>query len=270
MLGSGAAVAAGLLMERLGFPFGFAICFFLASLGFVLSYIFLGLTREPASILEEEPSRVAYRSSLFEIIRTDKNFTWFVVVRMLSQLAMMAFGFYTVYAVRHHGMNEFEAGLMMGAYTLAQIIVNPLMGWIGDRWDHTMVLKIGALAAALSALAAWLAPSLNWFYLVYILAGIANVAIWTIGMVMTLEFGKENERPAYIGLSNTLVAPVTILAPIFGGWLADATGYGYTFLVTAMFGLVTALVLHFMVRDPRHYPGESSASVLPDLKAEEE
>lgn len=89
-------------------------------------------------------------------------------------------------------------------------------------------------------------------------------------MVMTLEFGKDNERPAYIGLSNTLVAPFTILAPIFGGWLADATGYGYTFLVTAIFGLITALVLHFMVRDPRHVSGELSAPAFPDLKTEEE
>lgn len=163
LLASGAAVAAGFLMQRLGFPFGFAICFFLASLGLVVSYIFLGLTREPASLLEEQPSRVDYRSGLMEIIRRDKNFTWFIIVRMLSQLAMMAFGFYTVYAVRHHGMGEFEAGLMMGVYTLAQIIVNPLMGWISDRWDHTMVLKIGTIAATLSALTAWLAPDLTGF-----------------------------------------------------------------------------------------------------------
>jgi MFS family permease len=271
LLGSGGAVAAGFLLDRLGFPFGFAICFFIASAGMVASYISLGQTREPDSLpLIEETSRVSFRSSLFEILHRDKNFSAFILVRMLSQPAMMAFGFYTVYAVRHLGMDGIMAGLMLGVYTLAQIVINPLMGWMGDRWDHTTVLKVGALAASLSALAAWLAPSLNWFFLVFILAGVANVAIWTIGMAMTMEFGKESERPAYIGLSNTLVAPVTILAPIFGGWLADTAGYGYTFLVTALFGLVTALALHFLVRDPRRFPAEAAATMLPELKTNED
>jgi MFS family permease len=271
LLSSGGAVAAGFLMDRIGFPNGFAVCFFVASLALVVSYIFLGLTRELAiSVKVEDHSRVAYSSGLFNILRQDKNFSWFIVVRMLSQLATMAFGFYTVYAVRHFGMNEIVAGLMMGVYTLTQIIINPLLGWIGDRWDHPTALKIGSLAAFFSAIAAWLAPSLDLFYLVFFLTAIANVAIWIVGMAMTLEFGKEDERPAYIGLSNTLVAPITILSPIFGGWLADTAGYGYTFLVTALFGLVTALTLHLLVHDPRHFRIVATAPAIPEITTNEE
>jgi MFS family permease len=252
LLSSGAAIAAGFLLNKLGFPYGFAVCFFTASLGFIVSYIFVSLTREPESILvEEEHSQVSYRRSLVAILRRDNNFAWFIVVRILSQFAMMAFGFYTVFAVRHHGMNAIVAGFMMSVFTFGQIIVNPLMGWMGDRGDHTLVMKIGVLCASLSALIAWLAPSLDWFYLVFILAGVANVAVWTIGVAITLEFGKENERPAYIGLSNTLVAPFAIIAPIIGGWLADTVGYNYTFLANVIFGLVTVLVLQFFVQDPR-------------------
>ena len=68
---------------------------------------------------------------------------------------------------------------------------------------------------------------------------------------MTVEFGTEDERPIYIGLSNTLVAPIAILAPLFGGWLADAAGYQATFLFAAVGGLVTTAVLYFLVREPR-------------------
>lgn len=266
LLSSGAAISAGFLLNKLGFPNGFALCFFAASLVLIVSYFFLSLTREPQSILvEEEHSQVSYRRSLVAILRRDNNFAWFVVVRMLSQFAMMAFGFYTVFAVRQHGMNEIVAGFMMGVFTFGQIIVNPLMGWMGDRWDHTAVMKIGVLCASLSALVAWLAPSLNWFYLVFILAGIANVAVWTIGVALTLEFGKENERPAYIGLSNTLVAPFAIIAPILGGWLADAVGYKYTFLANVIFGLLTVLVLQFFVRDPRRASLQGPQEVLAEL-----
>ena len=104
----------------------------------------------------------------------------------------------------------------------------------------------------MSALIAWLAPSLGWFYLVFVLAGVANVAIWTIGLAVILEFGSEAERPLYIGLANTLVSPAIILAPFLGGWLADTMGFQATFAVSTLSGLVAALILHILIRDPRH------------------
>jgi MFS family permease len=103
-----------------------------------------------------------------------------------------------------------------------------------------------------SAILAWWAPNANWFYLVFILAGFANAALWTIPMAMTIEFCQESERPAYIGMANTLIAPFTFLAPLFGGWLADFAGFPATFLASAFFGLTTATVLHLAVSDPRH------------------
>jgi predicted MFS family arabinose efflux permease len=120
-------------------------------------------------------------------------------------------------------------------------------------------MSIGLASATLSALLAWQAVSIGWFFLVVILAGVANVAIWTITMAMTLEFGRPEERQAYIGLANTLVAPATILAPIFGGWLADRSGYPVTFLASGVCGVLTMLVFYMRLRDPR----KSGAMALP-------
>jgi len=50
------------------------------------------------------------------------------------------------------------------------------------------------------------------FYAVFFLEAIATVAIWTIPNALSVSFAKNvEERPLYIGLSNTLCAPVTIL-----------------------------------------------------------
>jgi predicted MFS family arabinose efflux permease len=98
---------------------------------------------------------------------------------------------------------------------------------------------------------AWQAVSLGWFYPIMILTGMANVAIWTIPLTLTAEFGDETERPIYIGLSNTLIAPATILAPIIGGWLADQFGYPVMFLCTAVAGLLTLLIFIFFFKEPR-------------------
>ena len=85
---------------------------------------------------------------------------------------------------------------------------------------------------------------------VFILAGIANVSIWTIGMAMSVGYGAEHERPVYIGLANTLVAPATILAPIVGGLIAGAKGFSATFAWSAVISLGVVLILATVVRDP--------------------
>ena len=68
---------------------------------------------------------------------------------------------------------------------------------------------------------------------------------------MTLEFGKDHEKPAYIGLANTLVAPTAFIIPLFAGWLADNIGYQATFLATSIGAIATVIVLSFVFHDPR-------------------
>lgn len=252
LLSSLGAVLAGLILERMGSHLGFTLCFLLACVGLVCSWFALAQTREPAHTPQEfSTTRAGYWKGLVAILRRDRNFAGFLAVRMLSQLAVMGFAFYTVYVVRQHGVSEVEIGLMTSVYLASQIAANPVMGWLADRWSRRGLMEIGIFSAVASGVLAWWAPSPGWFYLVFILAGVANVAIWTIGLSMILEFGSEVERPAYIGLANTLVAPATILAPFLGGWLADRTGYPSAFMASAVCGLLTIVILHFWVRDPR-------------------
>ena len=125
------------------------------------------------------------------------------------------------------------------------------MGWIGDRVGHRAMLILGAFAALLSSVLAWNATSLAWFYPIFLLTGLANVSIWTIGMVMTVDFGTEVERPMYIGLSQTLTAPATIIAPIIGGWIVDTAGFIPTFIISTTLSVVMIAIIIFLVKDPR-------------------
>jgi MFS family permease len=251
LFASGSAVVAGFILEKFGTSRGFVSCFLLASVALALSWFFLALTREPDNAaVEINVTPEGYWSSLMDILRQDANFRWYLAARSLSQLAVMGFAFYTVYVVSYQQVGEAEVGVMTGVFMGTQIIANPVMGRLGDRWSYRGAMQVGIIAAMLSALLAWRAPSPGWFYLVFILAGIAAVN-WTVSLSMTLEFGSEAERPAYIGLANTLIAPTTILSPFVGGWLADLGGYPVAFLATAIGGAVTLFVLSTMVIDPK-------------------
>lgn len=249
---SGAAVAAGYLLDWFNAPFNFMICFLAASLFFIFSWFALAMTREPADydkVIEENP--LPFWHGAGQILKRDKNFNWFLTARTLSQFATMGFSFYIVYALRRFQMDAVTAGYLTATLTIAQTVANAGMGWLGDRVGHRLMLVIGAASATLSSLLAWLAPSLAWFFPIFILSGFANVSIWTNGMTMTVDFSDEKERPFYIGLAQTLTAPATIIAPLIGGWIADTQGFVLTFALSMILAIVMMAILVFLVKEPR-------------------
>ncbi|MBC7879489.1 MAG: MFS transporter [Anaerolineales bacterium] len=249
---SGSAIMAGYLLDYFDSPFDFAACFFIASIFFTLSWVALAKTREPEDIEKIIPEEKAnFWNDSKKILGRDKNFNWFLSARFLSQFATMGFSFYIIYALREFNMDAITAGFLTATLTIAQTIANASMGWLGDKWGHRSMLIIGAVAALLSSILAWFAPSIAWFYPIFLLAGIANVSIWTIGMTMTVDFGTESERPLYIGLSQTLTAPATIIAPLLGGWIVDSAGFIPTFSISIVLSIVMIGILIFLVKDPR-------------------
>jgi MFS family permease len=253
LLASIGAILAGFILQKMPFPENYALCFLYACGCLVISFFCLSTTREPERTTEILPSSsLLFWNSVLAILKRDKPFRAFLITRLLSQFGSMAFAFYTVYAVRRHGMSEVTAGVMTSILMITQVAANPLLGWLADRWSRKGILELGAVCAMFSAILAWLAPDIAVFFIVVILAGIANTVFWTIGMTLTLDFGTDAERPTYVGLSNTLIAPATILAPLIGGWLADRAGYSATFLFAAFASLVTVIVLHLAVHDKRN------------------
>lgn len=248
LMTSAGAVIAGTLLASLPSPLDFALCFLIAGSVMLVSWIFLSLTREPESDVSSTVATTGLAvRSMIAILRRETGFRWFLVSRILAQIAWTAISFYTIYAVRHFHMNEQTAGWMAGVMTLAHMTASVIFGWIGDKWGHRTVFMTSGLLIAASALLALLAPDLGWFYIVFALGGLFNAVLWTTTMAMTVEFGTEHERPLYFGLSNTIIGFASLLTPVVGGFLADTYGFAATFLMSAISGVLMVIVL-FQIR----------------------
>jgi MFS family permease len=247
------AIGAGHLLEKVNYPNNYGISFLIACTAMIASYIAIARSREPSDnekVIPQENTPIWNGAKA--ILSKDNNFKWFLLVRALSQFATMGFGFYILLGLRRFNMDAITAGYLTAALTITQTFANAGMGWLGDRGGgHRNMLIFGAISAVVSSLLAWYATSVTWLYPAFILSGIANVAIWTISMTFTVDFGTESERPTYIGLSNTLITPATVLAPILGGWLVDNLDFEPMFAISAVIGIITALILTFMIKDPR-------------------
>lgn len=251
LLASLGAVLAGIILSKISSPLNFATCFFIASALYVISWFFLNATREPyrpIERIEENPTPLWH--DVRRILQQDHQFRNFLISRFVSQFGMMAFAFYTVYAVKILKMDTVAVGIMTGILMITQVIANPLLGRLADKWSRKWVMVLGGIASILSAVLALYIKIPTLFSLVFILFGIAATCYWTIGLAISLEFGNEQNRPVYVGMSNTLISPSTIIAPLAGGLLADAFGYPVTFITSAVFGLIAVVTLAVLVRDP--------------------
>jgi MFS family permease len=247
------AVAAGLILTRFPYPSNFGLCFFLAAIAMFVSYVFIWLTREPVTETTQDQATTLknFWHNVGLILRRDVNFRWFLLVQLVAQFAIMAVGFFTIYGVRQFEMNAETAGFMTGLMSMVQMVSSPAAGWLGDRWGHRRVYAVGMMALGLAVTTAILAPDVGWFYAVFALVGFSNGVRWTNVLTMTVEFGTEADRPYYIGLANTLIAPATLVAPLIGGAVADAFGFGPMFWIALIAALLTAFILIVVMVDPR-------------------
>lgn len=245
------AVAAGVILSKIGPPFDFATCFFIASGLYVISWFFLNATREPLRQPLEDPVNLTpLWTDVKRILKSDHQFRNFLISRIISQFGMMAFAFYTVYAVKILKMDTITIGVMTSILMITQVVANPTLGRLADKWSRKWVLVLGGITAVASAVFALIIKDAALFSLVFILNGVANTCFWTIGLAISLEFGQESNRPTYVGMSNSLIAPSTILAPFLGGLLADGFGYPITFVVSAILGMISIVTLTLLVKDP--------------------
>jgi MFS family permease len=253
LLGVAGAYVVGYVLERYAFPNNFAILFLVGFAIMMVSWVGLALTREPASTTVKARIGVKdYFRALPKLIRGDHNYARFLLSRTVMVLGTMASGFYMVYGIERFGVEGATIGWLTAVLVASQALLGVLWGVIADRTGHKLVLTGGALSLAAAALCAWVAPSQLWLTPIFVLLGSAIAAELTSALNIILEFCEPADRPTYIGLTNTLLAPTLAIAPLIGGWIATwSDGYSTLFLAAAICAGLGALLLSLWVREPR-------------------
>ena len=253
LFGAGGALLASVILERLAFPESFSLLFTLAGISLLVSFVGLAMTYESKSHSRHVAQPVQWREfggRLRQILRADDNFRWFLIARALTAVSLTAISFYTIYGIRKFDMSPEVAGVLTSVLLVSNTLSSSVIGWIGDRWGHRRVLIAANLLTVLAISVAMASNDVNWFYIVFAFTGFVNSAQWSTIMTITVQFGSVAERPYYIGMANTFIAPVTVFAPIIGGWLVDAVNFELTFAVFALAGLLSVLVYGIAMEDP--------------------
>ena len=246
------AVALPFVLDRFGFPLGYALAFTIASVLVFLSWVFLSLTREPA-VPSSKPavSQLDYVRSLRDVLRKDRNFEMYLLTAIVFSLSGMATGFLAVDAVHRWNLPDAEASGFTIALQIGLAVANLFFGFLADRKGHKLSLEICVVLSVVLLALAIVAPSPLWFFAVFFLRGAVTAGTFISGISIVYEFTDAENRPTYIGLANTIPGVAGALAPLLGGWIAGATTYQAMFVVSFIIATVSWGLLRFAVREPR-------------------
>lgn len=248
------ATFAAFVLEKMVFPYGYLVCFILAGAVILISWIFLALTREEPDIeIKPQISQRDYWRLLPDILSKDQNFRWYLSAQFFIALGGMAWGFLAIYALETWQLSDGEVGLFTSTMLIGQAAANLVFGFLADKYGYKRILLLSNAAGFIAVILALIISNPEWFFVVFILRGISLSGFFLAGMIV-YEYSKADIRPTYIGLNNTWLGVMNLIAPIVGGLIAQHYGYLCLFLVAGCLLFIGGLLLTFYVREPRFLP----------------
>ena len=237
----------------LPFPYNFGALCSVALIAIAVGLLAFALVEEPP---QEHPGpRMRVIEGLRRapsILRTNANYRWFIISRMLTRAGLIAEPFYLIYATEVLGLPAGVAGVFLAVRAITGALSNLFWSRVSDRRGNRQLILLSGMLVVLPPALALAGPSFSSVLglgntglllamgLVFFVGGAANDGNNMAGSTYLLEISPEDERPSYIGLANTTLGVVTFL-PVLGGWLVSRIGYNGTFVASLVFAIIGLL-----------------------------
>lgn len=240
--------------QGLAFPNNYALLFGIAGGLFVIS-ILPGLFFHElpgGKAVEKLPTLGEFLPDLGRVLRDDGPFRAFILIRMGTNFFMMAAPFYIGYATVQLGLASAVAvPVLLAMQTIGSLGGALVYTWLGER-NNLLYIRLALASAALLPLCALLAGLVGpWpLYIGFLLSGLASGSNLFAGYLnWVVGYAHPEQRPLYVGLSNTVSAVSSLIAPIIGGTIAQGLGYQPLFVVSLAMALGTLFVTLRFLRD---------------------
>ena len=142
-----------------------------------------------------------------------------------------------------------DAGWLVTGYAVANVIVLPMSGWLGDRFGRKNYFLASILIFTAASYLCGQATSLTELILYRLLQGLAGGGLLSTAQAILMETWPREEigmATALFGL-GAVVGPT--LGPTIGGYIVDNTNWRYIFYVNIPVGAVAAFLVSMFVRE---------------------
>jgi len=232
----------GVLLATLGPAWAFGLnaasyLFILTALLLVRSGRGQRVQRSDLSFLQQMRSAIRYVTTQPGIMMA------FAVAFLVGLLGNPVFSFTVVFADDVFNVGPIQLGIMNAAIGVGSLAVAPLVG--GSRWAPRLSRMAGAglIVYGLALLGFALAPTYEWSVLSLVLVGACFLAVIASTNTASQVIVADSYRGRVLAVRLMIF---TLAAPIGGvtqGWLTDAIGPRFAFVLSGSIMIVLAIVL---------------------------
>ncbi|MCD6424026.1 MAG: MFS transporter [Anaerolineales bacterium] len=252
LMGLGGAAISGILLVSIVYPYNYATMFLIGFFAVSISYSFLIRNIEPEIPRQNPPEYINLLTRIKGVFEVDKNFLIYLINRSFIFLASMSLAFITVYGIRKFDLPIAQSATFTAIMLISEIIGYGIWGTLGDRKGYKKVIETSNFILIIGISGLLWVNTLWALYLVFGLISFANSGEMISDQNFAMEFGSEEDRPTYIGMSKTLTGPFFLLAPLIGGSIVQFWGFKSMFLTAMILSIISFSIIKFLVKDPRN------------------
>ncbi|MGH6630021.1 MAG: MFS transporter, partial [Burkholderiales bacterium] len=156
------------------------------------------------------------------------------------------------------GQDQALVGLALGAYGLAQALLQLPFGWLSDRWGRKRIIYIGLLVFAAGSFIAAAASDIYGVILGRTIQGAGAISAAVIAL--TADLTSAENRTKSMAIIGVTIGTTFALSMIAGPALGHAIGVPGIFALTGVLALASMLIVGFVVPRPE---SESSRAAAP-------
>jgi DHA2 family multidrug resistance protein len=142
-----------------------------------------------------------------------------------------------------------DAGWLVTGYAVANVVILPMSGWMGDRFGRKNYFLTSILLFTLASYLCGNAGSLTELILFRLLQGLAGGGLLSTAQAILMETWPREEigmATALFGL-GAVVGPT--IGPTIGGYIVDNSNWRYIFYVNIPVGAIAAFLVSMFVRE---------------------
>jgi MFS family permease len=167
---------------------------------------------------------------------------------------MSAVSFYSIFALEKFSLPPSYAGTFSVIVMLSGIFANIVFGLSADYYGHKINIITVALCSMMGAAVAIVSPNIFLYGFVFMFIACALQVHAISRMPFLAEISSEQERPLYVGITNSITAPSMLLGVVFG-FLVPYVGFEIIFSTAASLAMLAVYILYRFVQDPRATKG---------------
>jgi MFS family permease len=240
-------IIGGAIVMKSNFGGIFYACAGIGFIALLLAFTLPADKQKGSAAFDDDDDDFSFKS-LFVVFKNKTLAPWFLIIVINMFFVGILFGFLPV-RIHELGYNPFDTGLLLSVTTVSYLLVQPVAGWLADKYNQVLILRLGMLLSIVSTAAI---PFVTGSLLIItcIVAGIGIGVVWTNSDALVSKLAKENEMGATMGIAGSFKELGDMIGPLLMGAISQALGLKWGFVICAVLGGIALLVTIMVAQKP--------------------